>query len=272
MEVFLHEHGVEIAPDDVVIDKSSLIPAVTLSSRLKERLASNMRFSVVVNLLGKPIGYTILYAKLRQMWDLRGAKVVDMGGGYFLVQYQEAVLEGPWTLLGSYLQVQTWTTAFRVHHSSPLTTAVWIRISELPLLGKVIRVDYNTSDMQRGKFARLAVDVGLTRPLVSKFTIDGEEFKVEYENLQELCFHCGMYGHLRATCAHKPKEADEEGSTGVIEGMVVAPADTYGPWMRVEKKRRQQGKRKNDFGEQESGEAIRGSRFTVLRSTLENIL
>lgn len=144
-------------------------------------------------MLGKQIGYKVLCAKLRQLWDMRGVKVVDMGCGFFLVQlaseeaYQEAILEGPWMLLGSYLQVQNWTSAFRVHHASPRTTALWIRVSELPLhlypleiittigeaVGKVIRVDYNTSGMQRGKFARLAVDIDLTQPLVSKFKIDG---------------------------------------------------------------------------------------------------
>ncbi|KAG6404011.1 hypothetical protein SASPL_136245 [Salvia splendens] len=196
--------GVQVDVGDIQVDKSSPIPAVTLSPGLKERLASNMRQSIVVNLLGRSIRYTILCAKLRQLWDMRGAKVVDMGEGFFLVQfasseaYNEAMLEGPWTVLGSYLQVQSWSTAFRVQKASPLSTAVvWIRISDLPLhlypsnvisaiggaVGKVMKVDYNTSGMQRGKFARLAVNIDLSTPLVSKLTIDGEEFKVEYENL-----------------------------------------------------------------------------------------
>lgn len=247
---------------DVVVDKSQPIPAVRLSPELKERLACNMKFSVVINLLGKAVGYTLLCYKLRQMWDLRGAKVVDMGGGFYLVQfasdepYQEAILEGPWIMLGSYLQVQKWTTAFRIHHPTPLTMAVWIRVSELPLhlypltvitaideaVGKVIKVDYNTTGMQRGKFARLAVDVDLTKPLVSKISIDGEEFKVEYENLQELCFFCGMYGHLCDACVNKPKENDEGRHGEVASQLEVSNTEIYGPWMVVEKRRGQQGK------------------------------
>lgn len=75
--------------------------------------------------------------------------------------------------------------------------------------------------MQRGKFARLAVTVDLTKSLVSKFTIDGEEFEVEYENLQELCFHCGIYGHLREVCPHRPKGAEVE-EAGESSGWRVA--------------------------------------------------
>lgn len=128
-----------VAPGDVLIDRSLPIPAINLSTGLKERLAQNMKLSMVVNVLGRTIGYTLLCTKLRQLWDMRGAKVVDMGGGHFLVQfatdmaYQEAILEGPWTLLGSYLQVQTWATAFRVHQPTSLNTTVWVRISDLPL-------------------------------------------------------------------------------------------------------------------------------------------
>lgn len=118
--------------------------------------------------------------------------------------------------------------------------------------------------MQRGKFARLAVTVDLTKPLVSKFTNDREEFKVEYENLQELCFHCGMYGHLREACVHRPKVTEE------VEAGGSSGSKVYGSWMIVEKKRRSQGKRRGDSGGENEGETTGGSRFDVLREKEEN--
>ncbi|KAL1536304.1 hypothetical protein AAHA92_28979 [Salvia divinorum] len=181
-------------------------------------------------------------------------------------------------VLGSNLQVQTWTSAFRLHHCSPQTTAVWIRVSELPLhlypsnvisaigggVATVIRVDYNTSDLQRGDFARIAVNANLTKPLVSKFTIDGEEFKVEYENLNELCIYCGMYGHLDVNCIRKPKDKDErdlnQGSGIVTE----VPKDTYGPWMIVEKRKRQL-RCNSENSSKENIMPAGGSRFNILQ-------
>lgn len=42
------------------------------------------------------------------------------------------------------------------------------------VLGKVIHIDYNTGDMERGKFARLVVSINLKELLVSKFMLNGE--------------------------------------------------------------------------------------------------
>lgn len=55
MEEIATGDGVKIVPGDNVIDRTGPIPAVTLSTGLKEKLAQNMQFSVVVNLLGRPL-------------------------------------------------------------------------------------------------------------------------------------------------------------------------------------------------------------------------
>lgn len=283
MEELANEKEVRVEPGDVEIDRSGLVPEIRLSTGLKEKLTQNMHYSIVVNLLGRLIRYKALCLKLRQIWNMQGTKVVDMGCGYFLVQflkkgdYLEAVLEGSWLVSGSYLQVQDWTPKFRVHHTAPQSTTVWIRISELPphlcpsnvisaigeAVGKVIRVDYNTSGLQRGKFARIAVNIDLKQPLVSKFTIDGEEFKVEYENLSELCIFCGMYGHLDANCARKPTNKEGEDMDNNSDKVVEIPKDTYGPWMIVEKKRKQMKRIWENGGKESIGQG--GSRFDILQ-------
>lgn len=67
----------------------------------------------------------------------------------------------------------------------------------------------------------MACIVDLSRPLVLMFTLDGEEFKVEYENLNDLCIFCGMYDHLDAICTKKPIAASDanmnEGSTAAVK-------------------------------------------------------
>ncbi|KAG6408923.1 hypothetical protein SASPL_131950 [Salvia splendens] len=60
-----------------------------------------MQFSVVVNLLGRSIGYKSLCLNLSQLWNMNAAKVVDMGCGYFLVQFAAELLRRsqPWMIV-----------------------------------------------------------------------------------------------------------------------------------------------------------------------------
>ena len=68
------------------------------------------------------------------------------------------------------------------------------------VVGKVIRIDYNTESLTRGKFARIAVEVSLNKPLCSHFCLDGKMQKVEDENFPVICFNCGIYGHKNENC------------------------------------------------------------------------
>ena len=155
---------VAVEAGDIQVDRSGKFPVVALSVGLKERLCRPSRYAVIVNLLGRSIGYKSLCTKLEGIWNMTNAKVLDIGNGYFMVDFEAesayliALLEGPWTILGSYLQVQAWHSKFRVHQCTPRTAVVWARVPELPLqyypedvmgpigeaIGKVIRIDYNT--------------------------------------------------------------------------------------------------------------------------------
>lgn len=80
------------------------------------------------------------------------------------------------------------------------------------VIGKVIRIDYNPESATRGKFARIAVDLFLDKPLCSQLLLDGKVQNVEYENLPRICFECGKYGHLSAGCPERKN--NEEKSSG----------------------------------------------------------
>lgn len=43
------------------------------------------------------------------------------------------------------------------------------------VIGKVVKVDYNTADGTKGKFARVAVMVDISKPLVSFIGVDGKK-------------------------------------------------------------------------------------------------
>ncbi|CAI0427373.1 unnamed protein product [Linum tenue] len=77
---------------------------------------------------------------------------------------------------------------------------VWLQLPGLPihlyhkevltsignLIGRTIKLDYHTLNQRRAKFARLAVEIDLGKPLIPRVHIDGEWQKVEYENLPEV--------------------------------------------------------------------------------------
>ncbi|KAG8502955.1 hypothetical protein CXB51_000789 [Gossypium anomalum] len=87
----------------------------------------------------------------------------------------------------------------------------WIRLPGLPkylynkkileeiggLIGKVAKLDFNTSNGLRGQFARMVIFVNLDKPLTSKILINGNLQRIVYESLSSICFSCGRYGHVK---------------------------------------------------------------------------
>lgn len=132
------------------------------------------------------------------------------------------LFDGPWIIQGHYLAVQRWSPNFNRFCSKVQKVAIWVRIPILPihcyseevllelsnLIGKAIKVDLNTlahctdkkNVVERGKFARVSVEVDLSKKLQSRFVIRTRIFTVEYEGLDTICFKCGKYGHNQESC------------------------------------------------------------------------
>ena len=67
-------------------------------------------------------------------------------------------------------------------------------------IGRPIKVDTNTLKVERGKFAKVCVEIDLTVPIVGKIWVNGHWYKVHYKSLHLICTNCGCYGHLRRNC------------------------------------------------------------------------
>ncbi|CAI0380089.1 unnamed protein product [Linum tenue] len=114
------------------------------------------------------------------------------------------------------------------------------------LIGRTIRLDYHTLNLDRAKFARLAIEVDLSKQLVPRIWLDDAWQKVEYENLPEVCFDCGRIGHSPDLCSLKKPVtppaicATVGGDTqaGAVEQMAEEPHPGFGPWMLVTRKNR----------------------------------
>lgn len=112
-----------------------------------------------------------------------------------------------------------------------VTTPVWVRLSNLHVtfyhkaivmgiargLGKPIKVDLTTLNIERARFARVCVEVNMKKSLKGLVMINGDRFFVSYEGLNNICSGCGVYGHLVHSC---PRELLERTNALVRTGLV----------------------------------------------------
>ncbi|CAI0386046.1 unnamed protein product [Linum tenue] len=113
------------------------------------------------------------------------------------------------------------------------------------MIGRAIKLDYHTLHQQRTKFARIAVEVDLSRPLVPRIRLDGKWQPVEYENVPVVCFECGRIGHAQASCPslHSTAPATnlpDAGGELIVgdKGDSLEPNGGFGPWMIVSRNSR----------------------------------
>jgi hypothetical protein len=144
----------------------------------------------------------------------------------------------------------------------------------------MVKVDRNTLLQERGKYARVCVEVDLNKPLLAMFELKGEVYKVEYEGLHMLCRRCGKFGHYVEGCPEKNDTSTarlptEDGSNGAIGEGVTANGNNKssenedGPWVVVQKPRRPR-KAKDGLVVGPSHVAGTGSRFDILESINED--
>ncbi|MBA0582286.1 hypothetical protein Gorai_024437, partial [Gossypium raimondii] len=137
------------------------------------------------------------------------------------------------------------------------------------LVGKVVKLDFNSDSKTKGRFSRMAVFVDLDKPLVSQVVVHGELVWVEYETLLTICFPCGHYGHLKGMCtslgvekSFEIREASDnsESSNQTSDGESLA----FGPWMVVERKIWRGQRDKQNQREWALEKARLGSRYSTL--------
>ncbi|MBA0672482.1 hypothetical protein Goklo_025245 [Gossypium klotzschianum] len=273
------------------------VPSISFSDRIHKILIQGMENTVILKLLGRNIGFSVLQNKLFNLWRPSAPlHMMDIENGYFLVKFQNkldcerALPEGPWIIFSQYLTVQPWSLAFDPTQAYPRVVMAWIRFPGLPgylynhkiiteigeMVGKVVKLDMNTDSRTRGRLTRLAVYVDLEKPLVSHILINGRKQNVEYESLSTICFHCGRYGHVENSYPFKnsktPSERENSPSKMASEFQNTTKDDAekehgnFGPWMIVEKKSRWKirDNAQNPLNDQQIGKE--GSRFRALNN------
>nr|XP_025661002.1 uncharacterized protein LOC112756598 [Arachis hypogaea] len=271
--------------------EGSQIPEITVEKiegifnfRINEAAIKELRYpwwdTLIVKLLGRRISLLALTRKLEAMWGKMGSiEVIDLGNDNF-------------------------------HYFNPLEAtidkiAAWIRLPGLAIeyyeenmlkkignvIGRTLKVDTNTADKSKGKFARLCVELDLTAPLISQYAINGVKYKVEYEGIHNICFSCGLVGHEKSNCLKTILENSEgievrvtekerkgvegiektttvdrvgEGNPGISKKekgkqVIEERNEAYGPWMLVQISTRDRKEAKGDNTTGGSGEMEKGA-------------
>jgi len=127
-----------------------------------------------------------------------------------------------------YLNIKNYHKDFNIHTQWQTHTHVWIRLRELPqeywmerTLYEIARavktpflIDNVTNNRLVGHYARLLVDLDLSKEIFHEVVVEREGFAfpvaIEYEGLPEFCTHCKNIGHNVTSCRWlHPRKADK---------------------------------------------------------------
>ncbi|XP_019160909.1 PREDICTED: uncharacterized protein LOC109157461 [Ipomoea nil] len=216
-------------------------------------------------------------------------ELIDLEHNYFLAHfelqrdYDIARCEGSWVIQDHYLVVQQWKPNFRPQTNKTQKICVWVRLPDIPIeyfdeetliklgdkIGKTIKIDDTTCLASRGKFARICLEIDIIKQLLAKFTIDDEEYPVEYEGIHLICFKCGKYGHKLDSCGQELQPQTDPSSESMEDDASKDKArdpsqepveryqkdtskthlkDRFGQWMLVTRKDRRPPKRGGNRG------------------------
>ncbi|XP_061358972.1 uncharacterized protein LOC133303116 [Gastrolobium bilobum] len=260
------EEVVNVEEDD------PLCPSFRVPKEIHKEACKKWRNALIMKLLVKRLNVKFLLGRLLKMWGILGAyEFIDLENDYFLFRfmdekdYMHVLQDGPWIIVDHYVTVQRWRPMFDPYDEVLKKLAIWIRIPGLPIelytshilwsirnmFGRSLIIDKNSISKtesnveevtERAKFARICVEVDLTKKFLSKFKIGNRTFHVAYEGLHLICFGCGRYGHRKDVYPEVQVKDSMEGNKEVktkvpgVNSMKVflnTATEPFGEWMIV---------------------------------------
>lgn len=76
------------------------------------------------------------------------------------------------------------------------------------LFGRPIKMDINTSEIMRGRYARVCIEIDINQALPQYIRINGFKQVVAYEINASFCHKCGRIGHFATKCSEKKSTED----------------------------------------------------------------
>ncbi|XP_074291073.1 uncharacterized protein LOC141617834 [Silene latifolia] len=202
-------------------EEDVMCPRICLTKKEKAIIYKPWRHSLIIKMFDKYIGYLSLMRKLQAKSSIKGKlTLTDLTNSYYIVRfsskqdYDFVMTQGLWMIDDHYLTIRKWVPNFVPTEDNITKLTAWVRIPNLPVeyfnstflkkigskIGEVIRIDNNTTTAQIDQFTRLSVEVDISKPLLSKFRLNGKVYGIQYEGLKMICFKCGKTGHTTEQC------------------------------------------------------------------------
>ena len=116
--------------------------------------------------------------------------------------YGYALIRGSWLIYDHYLTIHTWDLAFDRKKDKIEKVSIWVRLLGLPIqlynekfltfvgnkIEKKLKVDVIMEEQPKGKYARICVEIDLNKLILSKYSIKGKTYKIEYESMHMIYF------------------------------------------------------------------------------------
>lgn len=100
-------------------DGNRLLPQLEINDDLFAKLCEPWSDALFIKLLGKNVGYRVMYERLQRLWKPQGGfDILDVDNGYYMLKFdkmadKESVTNGgPWMLFDHYLCVSQWSPEF----------------------------------------------------------------------------------------------------------------------------------------------------------------
>jgi len=178
-----------------VEDDDPLCPTILLTAEEKKVLREPWRNALIICMFDKGSGYLQLKQRRKTKWALRGDfSLIDIGCDYYVTRftnmedYDHVMMNGPWMIGDNYLVIREWVPNFVPEEDHITKLTAWVQIPKLSMeyfnkqfllhkigqkIGRVLKVDNTTENVERGQYTRMCVEVDLTEPLRSKFRLNG---------------------------------------------------------------------------------------------------
>jgi len=145
-----------------------------------------------------------LHKGLKSRGALKGDfSLIDIDFDSFIVKfacvedYEYVLAQGPWLIGDSCLTIRKWIPNFVPDEEPIRIFTAWIRIPRITVeyfdkdfldkirekVALVRGTDKTTATVERGQFTRLSMENDLSKPLLSKFRMNGRIWRIQYEGL-----------------------------------------------------------------------------------------
>jgi len=204
-----------------------------------------LRGRITLSKGNKPYTARDLATKLGKIWKMvHEWKLVPLGRGFYDFFFQNSTdltriwAAGSVSLQPGLLRLSQWTKDF--HHDTQKQThaSLWIRLVALPqeywrertlkeiasAVGTPISIDATTCKRVFGHYARILVDIDLSKKIFDEILVEREGFafkaEVQYERRPFFCHHCYAIGHDVTTCKwlHPDMSKENRGKSKVAAG------------------------------------------------------